>query len=147
MIKNQFALISIIAIALTGCATKAPDCSDSRTVDLVIGIENDALEGSFELMGNFLKQLAESQGYKFDNNFKSIKLSLDSIRTVDHDDKLGKFSCSAHLVATAGKENSEVAVSYTSELADSNGETKQYVEASELSSEEQGKLFSALMSK
>ena len=100
MTKTQFASILMIAIALTGCATKTPNCSDSRTVNLVLGIESDSLKDSFELMGNFLKQLAESQGNKLDGNFSDMKLSLDNIRTVDSDDKLGKFTCSASVDST-----------------------------------------------
>jgi hypothetical protein len=147
MTKTQFASILMIAIALTGCATKTPNCSDSRTVNLVLGIENDSLKDSFELLGNFLKQLAESQGNKLDSNFGHMKLSLDDIRTVDSDDKLGKFTCSASLVAKGGANKSEIPISFTSELADSSGEKKQYVQATELSSEDQGELFSVLMSK
>lgn len=145
MAKTKLIFVSFILIVLTGCAEKAPDCADIKTSNLVKEIVSKSLKETLEKQGGELKILAASYGLKFDDNFGGIKFSLDNIRIVDINEKIGKFSCSASLVSTLGNGRSEVPISYTSELAD-NGE-KQYVEISGIDHETKGRILSVMMSK
>ena len=150
-VKTKFVFVSVVAIALTGCATKAPDCNDSKTKDLVISIEHEPLKQVFddgwEYMKKGLESTAKSFGVKveFNDNFSDLKLSVENVRMTGYDEKIGKYSCSGSLVATAGVEKAEVPIDFTSELADGGG--KQYVQATKLSTEDLGGLLAALVSK
>lgn len=144
--KKQSAFIVIAVIALTGCTAKAPDCNDSKTKSLVLSIENDFLKETFDTKGEFFKAQIESMGMglTFDNNFSSMKLLLEDVRTTDYNDKTGKYSCSGNLVVRDGKNDAKVPIGFTSELADGD---KPYVQASKPSDEDQGELIGFALTK
>lgn len=141
MVNIKLVFVSVAVIALMGCATKTPDCNDSRTKDLVISIEGDSLKERFDNQLSMMKITAGVKGKKFSEDFGSIKLSVENVRITDHDEKIGKFTCSGNLVATVGTKRAEAPIDFTSELAD--GGEKQFVQTS-VSPQNQRDLFDAL---
>jgi hypothetical protein len=86
---------------LVGCSDKAPDCSDSDTTDLVVQIANE------QLVKLFGKEKA-----------KLIKLSVETIRTTNVNEKVGSYECAADLRMTGENGSKTIPITYTSELAD-----------------------------
>lgn len=75
-----------VAIVLAGCSAKTPNCSDESSTKLVLDIVDETITAT---SGNI--------PFSADIKFKS-KLSVNTISTVDHDEKLDRYSCKATLV-------------------------------------------------
>lgn len=81
----------LVTLALVGCSTKPTSCSDEKTIELVKRI--------------FFDSLAEKQkepnedATLFDKMKLDVKLVVSTIRTSASDEKVGKVTCDAVLVA------------------------------------------------
>lgn len=97
----KYFTLAFLAVGLTACSNEAPSCSDSQTTDLVMEIAFDHIESTY--------------GVEFKNG---VKLSVESIRTTDINEKLGSFSCAADLMFETPDISDSVPIEYTSENAD-----------------------------
>ena len=98
---NTIVISAISLVLFTGCNDEAPNCSDSLTTDLVIEIANEEI----------VKSIGQS-------NAEKIKLSVESIRTTDKNEKVGSFECAADLKVEGPNGSNSAPITYTSELAD-----------------------------
>jgi len=98
---NKIILFFASSILFIGCSNEAPNCSDSDTTDLVIEIAN--------------KELVKSLG---EEKTKSIKLSVETIRTKKVNKEVGSFECAADLKIEGPNGSNSLPITYTSELTD-----------------------------
>jgi len=148
MKNNVIIVLSILSVLfLSGCTSStAPDCSDSDAKDSVFNIANKSLFNVLKISEGTFHGVARNYGMIFNEDlFEEISLSLENIRIVDINEKLGSFNCEANLVATVGDENQSVPISYSSELT--NGGKDFYVQLYDFTPTEHGRLLSVLMEK
>lgn len=110
--KNKLALIAAAGLLVTGCGTKAPECSEQQVQDLVIKIVKDKM---LEQMNNIYPMGIPDQ---IKANTENLKLTLEAIRTTASDEKTGAQQCAADLNAPNGK----IPLTYTVELTSKKGE-------------------------
>lgn len=145
MNQTRIILVSLVSMAVSACSVSTPACGDDRTKKLVLEITNTALKDKFKNFAGLIQAMAAARGMKFYDNYESIKLTLDDVRTSDKNEKTGKLSCTAKLIASAGSKQVAVDIAYSSELAN-NGD-KHYVQVFDLSDGKQGELLGGLMYK
>jgi hypothetical protein len=131
----------ISTIGLGGCTLGTPSCADPDTVSLIRQIVEKQIDTVSEALGK------ANPGLEGSNNWRSrIKIVIENIRTMAHDQSIDKYECIAVLrgeqigkpPATTEERREEIAIAsaiiggdsaelhYTSEtMADSN---RQYVE-------------------
>ena len=102
--KEGLAFGALMSVAVSGCSTGAPDCSDERTKNLVFEIVRD--------------EIGKVYGSGSADN---LELGLDAIRTKKINEKTGSRKCAAVLKAEGEGGKREIDITYLSELAD-NGE-------------------------
>jgi hypothetical protein len=84
-------LIGVIAFALTACSSKPPQCNDESTLGLVKEIYTNLLTEKVGALGQQPALLAKMKS--------SVKLSINTILATANDEKIGKVTCKATLVA------------------------------------------------
>ena len=101
MNKNLFILPLVTLIV--GCSSSVPECSDTEVISLVKEITND--------------EMIEKVGSETAN---SIVYTLDSIRTIDINDKTGAFECAAQLGVSSSTNDydADFPITYTVEKTD-----------------------------
>lgn len=92
---------SLAAVALTGCGSSVPGCSDSATTDLVVEIADREL----------VKQIGVELA-------KTITWEVTAIRTTDENEKTGALSCAADLQFTGPAKTETAPITYTVEATD-----------------------------
>lgn len=105
--KKIWSLVSLLVLVsgVAGCSSSAPGCDASETTDLVMEIVRE------EIANIYGPGMAEQVG-----------LDLDAIRTTDVNDKTGSRECAAVLAMDAPSGESEIDITYVSELTDEAGE-------------------------
>ena len=89
--KIRYAVLALIALCLTACGNKPPQCSDDKTVELVKRIFHKSLTEKQNEPGEDTSLLEKMK--------QDVKLVVSTIRTSATDEKVGKVTCDAVLEA------------------------------------------------
>ena len=99
--KFKPALSFLVILILSGCDYSTPKCNSNDAKNLVIDI-------------------AKKEALKIFNKLDGVTVSVENVRTIEHQNKLDVYQCAADLkMAKAGKTNS-IPITYRIQKTDDN---------------------------
>lgn len=142
--------VYLIIPFLVSCGTKAPDCSDQATKDIVLKrVQNDVK--TFTSNGLFIASLQSvaqhvsnltSKSLELSEEFDKVEYSLDKIRETNFDNKDDIHNCAATLTSSFKGSKESIEIAYSSQLEVEEKKPNVLIEG--ISNENYGALLSVL---
>ena len=132
--KTEIAVLSLIVVTtLSACSGKRYDCANSDVQETVLDAFNDVARSSSVFSATFERPYANDPAYQSIADKVRDSISMSNIVTLQKDDDLGAYMCSATFVAKADSTSLTNVISYeVRKVEDGDSPFAIYYESSDL---------------